>query len=124
MKANFGRLNEKELTRSDEQRGISSMNQFDFHRFKYFPGLGRNYSWAGLHGTLPALPVLNSTSSFCSKYRGFFKSGRTMTMIIIVMMIRMLMMGAIIAGRDCIVLPPSLVLYNACVANIGVGAFL
>ena len=69
VKANFGSLNEKELTRSDEQRGISSMNQFDFHRFKYFPGLGRNYSWAGLHGTLPDLPVVNSTSSFCSKYK-------------------------------------------------------
>ena len=61
--ANFGSLNEKELTRSDEQRGISSMNRFDFHRFKYFPGLGRNYSWAGLHGTLPDLPMLNSTTA-------------------------------------------------------------
>ena len=47
-----------------------------------------------------------------------------MATIIIVMMIRMLMMGAIIAGRDCMVLPPCLVLYNARVANIGVGAFL
>ena len=44
-------------------------------------------------------------------------------MIIIVMMKRMLMMGAIIAGRDCMVLPPSLVLCSACVANIGVGFF-
>ena len=95
------------------------MNRFDFHRFKYFPGLGRNYSWAGLHGTLTALPVWNSTCSFCGKYRGFFKSASRMTMIIIVMMIRMLMMGAIIAGRDCMVLPPCLVLYSACVANIG-----
>ena len=46
-----------------------------------------------------------------------------MATIIIVMMIRMLMMGAIIAGRDCMVLPPCLVLYNACVANIGLGFF-
>ena len=47
-------------------------------------------------------------------------------MIIIVMMIRMMMMGTvlIIARQDCIVLAPCLVLYNACVANIGIGAFL
>ena len=47
-------------------------------------------------------------------------------MIIIVMMIRMVMMEAVltVAGRDCIVLAPCLVLCSVCVANIGVGAFL